>query len=252
MKLKVLHLNVEEAKRLETIVEYVRVEDFAILQLQEVTGNRHNFQGMDSFTVLKERFGYSGVQGVSWRLAGDPSTYFSNATFYKPTLTPVKTNVVYLKPYAETTEETLHSYADHPHCALDVSFSFAGQTIHFINTHLAWGPTPEDEPYKIDQGKILYEYVKSLNEPFVLSGDFNVTPDSQIVQWMNTLGRNHVVEHAITNTLNPNTHRIKHLFPEGLAVDFLFTDPSLQVTDFKLIDSPDLSDHFGLAVTLEV
>lgn len=252
MQLKLLQLNIEEGKRLEEIVAYVLKEDFDILLFQEVTGGKHNIRGIDSFSVLKEHLGYSGVQGISWRLQGDPSIYFSNAVLYKSSLPLNSSAVIYLKPYEETTEKTIHRYTEHSHCAVDAIFSLNGKKLHCISTHLAWGPTPVDEPYKLEQGKVLYEYVKSLTEPFVLSGDFNVTPDSQIVQWMNELGRNHVVEHGITNTLNPNIHRVKHLFPKGLAVDFLYTEKSLQVTDFHIVDSPDLSDHFGLSATIEI
>jgi endonuclease/exonuclease/phosphatase family metal-dependent hydrolase len=161
--------------------------------------------------------------------------------------------VEFLKPYAEyETEEEMRDYPAHPTNALDVVFEVSGQRIHCINTHLVWGPNPKDEPYKLEQGKVLYEYVKNLTEPFVLSGDFNVTPDSQIVRWIDELGVNHAVKHGITNTLNGNLHRAKVLFPKGLAVDFLYTSPSLQVTDFTLIDTPDLSDHYGLAITIEM
>lgn len=252
MRLRLFHLNIEEGKRFEEIVTYVLQEDFDILLFQEVTGGRHNARGVDSFAVLKEHLRYSGVQGVSWRLKGDPSTHFSNAVLYKPSLKLVSSEVIYLKPYKETTEETMHQYTEHSHCAVDAVFSINGKVIHCISTHLAWGPTPEDEPYKVEQGKVLCEYVKSLKEPFVLSGDFNVTHDSQIVRWLNELGRNHTIEHKITNTLNPNLHRVKKLFPEGLAVDFLFTEKSLGVKEFRLVDSPDLSDHLGLAITLDV
>ncbi len=251
MSLRLLQLNIEEGKQYEEIVSFVKKHDFDILHFQEVTSGRHNIRGMEAFAVIKQALGYDGLQGISWRLQGDPSTYFSNSTFFKPSLTPVSSKTVYLNPYEETTEETLHDYTSHTHCALDVVFMLNGKNVHFLNTHLAWGPTPVDEPYKVEQGKVLYEYIKGLSEPFVLSGDFNVTPDSQIVTWMNELGKNHVVEAGITNTLNPNTHRVQKLFPEGLAVDFLFTDPSLQTTDFQLIDTPDLSDHYGLSVVIE-
>ena len=252
MRLRILHLNIEEGKLLEEIVTYVLTKDFDILLFQEVTGGMHNVRGLDSFSVLKGHLGYDGVQGVSWRLAGDPSTYFSNAVLYKPSLTLDASHVIYLKPYAETTEETMRQYLDHPHCAIDAVFSFTGKKLHCISTHLAWGPTPEDKPYKVEQGKVLYEYIKSLTEPFVLSGDFNLTPDSQVVRWINELGRNHTVENTITNTLNPHTHRVKELFPQGLAVDYIFTEKSLKVRDFHLVDTPDLSDHLGLAVTIEI
>lgn len=252
MKLKLLQLNIEEGKRYEEIVTYVLQQDFDILHFQEVTSGEQNLRGMEIFKVLKKHLEYEGIQAVYWRLRSDPNTYMSNATLFKPSFTPVSSHIEFLKPYEEVARERMDDYASLPTCALDVAFNLNGKKIHFINAHLVWGPTPEDKPYKLEQGKKLYDYVKSLQEQFVLSGDFNVSPDSQIVSWINELGRNHVVEKKITNTLNPNLHRAQQLFPKGLAVDFLFTEKSLKVKDFQLVDSPDLSDHYGLTIEIEV
>jgi endonuclease/exonuclease/phosphatase family metal-dependent hydrolase len=250
--IKLFQLNIEEGRFYEDIVSFVKKHDFDILHFQEVTSGEHSKRGFEVFTVLKEQLGYKGIQSVYWRLKGDPKTYMSNATYFKPEMLPQSSYELFLKPYQELTREEMRDYASHATSALDVVFLLNGKKIHFINTHLVWGPTPEDKPYKLEQGKKLHEYVKNLREPFILSGDFNVTPDSQIVKWMNELGRNHTIEHSITNTLNPNTHRVQHLFPAGLAVDFVFTEQSLQVQRFQLIDTPDLSDHFGMAIQIEL
>jgi endonuclease/exonuclease/phosphatase family metal-dependent hydrolase len=252
VRITLLHLNIEEGKRQDTIIEYVKQHNFDVLMFQEVTAGEANYRGTENFPSLKAALGYDGIQSVYWRLKDDPGSYMSNATFFKPLLPPVTSKTIFLKPYRALTREEMSDYSIYSMSALDTVFTINDKNIHFINTHLVWGPTPEDKPYKLEQGKRLYEYVKSLTEPFVLSGDFNVTADSQIVKWMDELGVNHSVEHGLTNTLNPNTHRVKHLFPKGLAVDFLYTEKSIEVTDFKLVDAPDLSDHYGLQVTLDV
>jgi endonuclease/exonuclease/phosphatase family metal-dependent hydrolase len=180
--IKVLQLNIEEGKLQEEIIAFVKREDFDILHFQEVTGGKQNARGFENFPLLKEQLGYRGIQAVYWRLRDDRSTYMSNATFYKPSLTVVSSHIEYLKPYAELSEEEFEDFPSHPSCALDVVFSLHGRNIHCINTHLVWGPTPVDEPYKVEQGKKLYGYIKNLHEPFILSGDFNVTAGSEIVK----------------------------------------------------------------------
>lgn len=252
MKISLLQLNIEEGRFKERIYEYVRKYDFDILHLQEVTSGEHNKRGIENFSDIKQSLDYEGIQSVYWRLKDDPNSYMSNAIFYKKSLPFESYREVFLKPYAELTREEMADYPSHPTSLLDAVFSFSGKKVHCITTHLVWGPTPVDEQYKLEQGKILYEYIKQLDEQFVLSGDFNVTPDSQIVAWIDELGINHVKREHITNTLNPNTHRAHQLFPKGLAVDFLYTHPSLQISNFRLVDSPDLSDHFGLAIDLYV
>jgi endonuclease/exonuclease/phosphatase family metal-dependent hydrolase len=135
--------------------------------------------------------------------------------------------------------------------ALCLEFEFGRKKLWSINTHMAWGPTPIDEPYKVKQALKLQEFVKRVNDPFVLSGDFNVTKDSEIVRSFAKLGVNHAVFAGLTNTLNPRLHRAPQLFPPGLAVDFIYTSFGLDAYDFELVDSPDLSDHYGLKITIE-
>jgi endonuclease/exonuclease/phosphatase family metal-dependent hydrolase len=48
------------------------------------------------------------------------------------------------------------------------------------------------------------------------------------------------------------THAAKQLFPPGLGVDFAFVSKNISVTDFHLVDTPDLSDHLGLSLTIDV
>lgn len=270
MRLKLLNLNIFQGKFLPQVLEYIEHNDFDILQFQEVSGGRFskgglwsghrqeltvaNLQtvGIDCFKEIKEALGFEGVLNTVLAKRDDAASYFGNATFFKPTLKLIATKQLFLKPYAEIGEVAMPPQ-EAPRAALTTVFSFNNKSIiSFINTHLAWGPTGDDQPHKVAQGKILYEYVKKVSTPFVLTGDFNVDSNSQVVSWMSQLGRNLVTEKGITNTLNPHLHAAKVLFPKGLGVDFAFVSKELTVSDFTLVDSPDLSDHFGLSLTLEV
>ncbi|MBP9719471.1 MAG: hypothetical protein KBD46_03295 [Candidatus Levybacteria bacterium] len=268
MQLKLLQLNIFQGKFLPQIIDYVKKHDFDILQFQEVSGgsmskggvwsgeragmtaSNPKTVGIDCFETIKEKLTYQGVLNITIAKRDDHTSYFGNATFFKPTLKLEAMQEIFLKPYGEV-GDTPFPPQDAPRAALTTTFSLNNKDITFINCHLAWGPTSEDEPHKVAQGKILYEYVKSLTTPFVLTGDFNVDQNSQVVTWMNSLGRNLVTEKGIINTLNPNIHPAK-VFPPGLGVDFAFVTKDIKVTDFHLVDTPDLSDHLGLSLTLEI
>lgn len=269
MLIKLLHLNIFQGKFLPEIIDYVKEHDFDILQFQEVSGGSMSkggvwsgnralqteanpeTVGIDCFATIKKELHMEGILNTTIAKRDDHASYFGNATFFKPTLKLEAMQEIFLKPYAEAGDTPIPP-ADAPRAALATTFALEGNSYTFINCHLAWGPTDEDEPYKIEQGKILYEYVKSLQNPFILTGDFNVNKNSQTVSWIEELGRNLVVEKGITNTLNPNVHAAKHLFPPGLGVDFAFVTKDITVKDFQLIDTPDLSDHLGLSLTVEI
>ncbi len=255
MKLKFLHLNTLGGVKIDEVISYIKENDFDIVHLQEVGGKEQSKSVPDNFAHYKEQLGYSGELAISSIFNNDFGCYTGNASLFKPEFHYIQKEVVWLRPF-KSVDPTYHvdrsKTASLPRNALALKFKFNSQPIWFINTHLAWGPTPLDEPYKIEQGKILRDFIQKLKDPFVLSGDFNVTKDSQIVAMMDELGVDHAVEAGLTNTLNGNLHRVPDLFPQGLAVDYIFTSFGMKTEDFKLIDTPDLSDHYGLRITVEI
>lgn len=255
MTISLLHLNILGGKFLDTIIDYIQDHQFDILQFQEVSGGEFNQYGhKDLFTQIKDRLDYNGVLTRAMTKPQNAASYEGNATFFKNSFTFKHQNVVWLQPFAEMEKlaEQIDEIKKLPRNALHLQLSKGGQIINLINAHLTWGPTPQDEPYKVEQGEILYKYLQTVPHSFILTGDFNVTPNSHIVQSINQLARNLTVENNLTNTLNPRTHRAPQLFPPGLAVDYVYVTKDITVKNFSLIDKKNLSDHFGLSITFEV
>lgn len=255
MKLKILQLNIEGGRKLEDVIHFVKQEQFDILQFQEVAGGSLSRVGFDTWEALQNELGYKGELVPYILLKNTPQSYSGIATLFHPNLGFDKKEVLWLKELFELPSfdrSNIDLIKSLPRCVLVLRFLLAQKPVWFINVHLAWGPTPVDEPYKVEQGQKLISFVQSLKEPFVLSGDFNVTNESKVVLGLEQLGINHARNHKITNTLNPTLHRAQDLFPVGLGVDFLFTSPDLQTESFSLVDKPDLSDHYGLQITLNL
>lgn len=255
MRVKVLQLNIEAGSQYEKLVEYLKNEDFDIVHLQEVCGGRMSRSVPDIFTSLKNELGVEGELAMSMHAPQDTTTYFGNATFYKKELKLLKKEIFWIHPFREVGDMDTDDFdflRSLPRTCLSLQFDFSGTKYWFHNTHLAWGPTQEDEPHKIEQGKKLINYVSSQTPPFLLSGDFNVWKDSVVVRGLEEMSVNHATNASIINTLNPRLHRAKNLFPPGLAVDFLFTSKDVTSENFSLVDSPDVSDHFGLKIDIIV
>ena len=254
MTISLLQLNIESARFVDEIVSYIKQYDFDILHLQEVSAHVFNkYHNIDCFQELKNRLGYEGVLTKTTTRLNDPSSYFGKAILFKPAFTLRSQQEIWMKPTKQLVQlpKTAEEIRQLSHNALHVQLEKDGKTINCINTHLAWGPTPEDEQYKLDEAKILVDYMKNVSKPFVLSGDFNVTPDSQIVEWFDAMATYLITEYRITNTLNPNVHRAKILFPQGLAVDYIYISKDIKVDNFEVI-TEDLSDHFGLKTKIEI
>lgn len=253
MSVKLLQLNIEGGRKLEEVIRFIKKERFDIVQLQEVSGGSFSRVGYDNWEALRGALGYQGDLIPNIRIAGSQESYSGIATLFRPSFGVDEKKVLWLHDFYELSSfdnTNVELIKNLPRCVLALRFPLGEAYVWFINVHLAWGPTPVDEPYKIEQGEKLISFVQSLKDPFVLSGDFNVTKESSIVSGLEQLGVNHASQHGVTNTLNPTLHRVQKLFPAGLGVDFLFTSPDLQTSGFSLVNSPDLSDHFGLQIVL--
>lgn len=272
MQLKLLQLNIFQGRFLDRVIDFARQNDVDILHLQEVTTGRMSLGGgyrypkgieagklainsttvgIDCFETLKKELNMDGELVITNSYVGEPESGTGNATLFKKHLKLVDKQVIWMKGFFEIEPD----FTDIPvlsRAAIITQFAIKSKQITTINAHLTWGPTAEDAPYKIEQAEILYEALKKIPEPFIFTGDFNVTPDTQTASMFNSLARNLTTENQLTNTLNPNMHPAKHLFPPGLAVDYIFVSENINVASFKLIDDMDLSDHLGLLLEFEL
>ncbi len=250
MVYKLLQLNIYKGFLLEKVIEFINKNRFDIVCLQEVSGGIATFGQKDCYKKLVEKLNMGSDLSVTWRYKNEPDSYFGNAIFYKRALKVKNKKIIWLKDYQEV-EFGKENWAKVPRSALSLDFKLEGKIVTVVTTHLTRGPSSVDKPYKTKQANILLGYLKTLKNPFILTGDFNLNPQTQTVNSFSQLAQNLIATHKITNTLNPRTHRIKELFPKGVAVDYIFVSEGIRVVDFGLANA-DLSDHLGLSLTFEV
>lgn len=241
--MKFLTLNLYKGKCLKKVLSFLQNEKFDLIHLQEVSGHSVSFDDIDCFTEIQKNSPLKGELFISWHRQNAPQSYFGNATFFHPSFKVQERRNIWLRPFREI-EGSDKDPSLHPRSALFLRLSDGTQAFWSINTHLAWGPTPQDAPYKIEQARILAREIEKLDAPFILSGDFNVVKDTEVVRLLESSGSN--VTKDVTNTLNPRLHRVKELFPPGLSVDFIITDPSIRAENLEVLEKLDLSDHLGI------
>lgn len=244
--MKLLSLNLFKGKCLDEVVAFLKEERFDLVHLQEVAGGSVSFPKIDCFAHIKKESGLQGVLLPCWHRRGEKEGYFGNATLYGPALALKEQKQLRFKPFQELDYSADASPATHPKSVLFLRFEHEGQDFWSLNTHLAWGPTPFDEPYKVKDAQRLAHALSIEHIPFILSGDFNVVSNTEVIKLLEPFGRNLTQEYGLTNTLDPQLHKAQHLFPPGLAVDYIFTHPSITVTRFEALSHHHLSDHIGL------
>lgn len=248
MIIKFLHLNIQAGRFIDRVADFIKENGIDIINLQEVEGKNLSEFNVDCFEYLKNNLpNYNGEMNLNWNLTSDKTAYSANATFFKNSFKLLEKSIEWLKEYREIDDAKTRGFENDPTSCMSLKLTKNDKKIKILNTHLAWSINANDDPNKLAQGKKLIEYVSKINEPFILSGDFNVDKNSQTVKSINKLARNLPVENNVINTLNLRTHWAKDRIPApGLGVDFIYTEKSLTVDSFRVIDDIDLSDHLGL------
>jgi mRNA deadenylase 3'-5' endonuclease subunit Ccr4 len=139
---------------------------------------------------------------------------------------------------------------DTGHIALCVLFRSDGGILGVVNTHLTWDPpsTPRNAqvgPRQTQQ--LLTEYVNSVSDArgWIIAGDFNVTPDSEIIAMVERAGLRYAhsgLTGAFTCNVNSDARMIDYIF----ASSALVAEPQLPpVIDDKTIlpSAEQPSDH---------
>lgn len=238
---------------LDAVAAYIRDKKFDIVCLQEVAGGVFSANKQNCYEQLRKKTGLDGQLSIYIGAPHDVSSFIANATLYSRGFRVLANHVIWLKRYGEIQSLTTADIRKVPRCALSVLLEKSGQQLMVVNTHLAWGPTPDDAVYKRNQAEKLYRWMRShVRAPFLLSGDFNLNPRTVIVERFSSLGINLTNRYRITNTLNPRTHRIQSLFPSGLPVDYIIIDKRIRVKKFRVEESVDLSDHLGLVLEYSI
>ncbi len=262
MEVKILQLNIWKGKLFDNFLPYLKTTHFDILHFQEVAGPGVSFSGEDNYRQLQETLGieYIGLRAKEFDTTF-PGGYEGSATFFHSTFSLVEEKVLYLNSqfdqpvdndYLTSIQNSSNPFFENvPRIALATKLEKLGKVCWFVQSQFAWSPTPKDTPKKIPYAKVLEDFISQLKDPFVLTGDFNVESGTKVVKGFEKYGQNLNTKYNVTNTLNGRVHRAKHLFPPGLAVDFIMPKKGMKVKEFAVLDK-DYSDHLGLTAIVEI
>lgn len=116
-----------------------------------------------------------------------------------------------------------------------------GKKLLIVNVHLTHRPEGKsDSDKRLNQSKIIVDFLKMFDCPKILVGDFNLLPDTESINMIEESGmRNLIKEYKITSTRT-------ELYKKPLQfADYIFVSPEISVNTFKVL--PDVvSDHSPL------
>ncbi len=110
-----------------------------------------------------------------------------------------------------------------------------------LNFHGLWnGQGKGDSAERLTQSDRIIAFLKTLNHPYVLAGDFNLTPATESIKKLERSGmRNLITEYGIASTRTSFYTK-----PEKFA-DYVFVSEGITINDFRVLPD-EVSDHNAL------
>ena len=115
-----------------------------------------------------------------------------------------------------------------------------------VNFHGLWnGQGKSDSEARLEQSKNITAFLKTLTNPHVLCGDFNLSPETVSIAMLEDAGmRNLIKEFGITST------RTSLYKKENRYADYIFVSGGVEVLDFSVLPD-EVSDHNPLYLEFE-
>lgn len=116
--------------------------------------------------------------------------------------------------------------------------------VTIVNFHGLWnGRGKTDCAERLRQSDKIIQFIKTIDTPIVLCGDFNLLPDTESIRKLEVAGlRNLILEYDITSTRTSYYTK-----PEKFA-DYVFVSQDIAVQNFEVLPE-EVSDHVALRLT---
>lgn len=244
--MKIVYLNTWGGRMTQPLIEFFKNnQDVDVFCLQEVFHSAHGkevlYRDGTSFNlfedikkVIPEYLGfYYPHYGDHWGLA----------CFVRKDLNVMQEGEVFVYKYKGYVPEQAGNTAK------NIQYMTFGiednQKITIINFHGLWnGQGKGDTDDRMEQSATIIDFLKNIDHPFILGGDFNLSPDTKSLTMFEDFGlRNLIKENGITST------RTSYYQKENKFADYVFVSKGVQVEDFQVLPD-EVSDHAPLCVKI--
>lgn len=242
MKLSLLQWNVLYLEKAENILQLIRTVNADILCLQELTNlDEDTNPGVN----IVESISKLGYQTYYEKTIIEPGFEMGNAIFSR---LPFQSAQFY--PTHESSGTT--AYDDENRYYLEAALQIKNRLLYIGTAHLsyvkAFKPT---EMRKIENDKFL-SYVRRHNEAYIFSGDFNATPNTELIKTLaNEFDNASPSFEQKTWTTKPFSYDGFEANTLDWRLDYIFCTHDIKVVSSSIVDTA-YSDHLPILVEIEI
>lgn len=157
-------------------------------------------------------------------------------------------NEHFYKTYAYAIDWTNWQTEDHGRAVVISTHDVNGKKLRILNLHGIWTKDKKGDERTIKECQYVLKRALDEDLPTIITGDFNLSPETASISVLDTKFRNLIKEFGITTT-RPD---FKDNIDEGMnVVDYVFVNNQIEVKDFGVIHT-NVSDHLPLVLNFEV
>lgn len=137
---------------------------------------------------------------------------------------------------------------DHGRAVQIALFEIEGRPLQLLNLHGIWTHDKRDDDRTLAQCQYLVEAARRREIPTIITGDFNLLPDTDSIQIMSDSFRNLIREYDVRST-RPAFR--DELDTGGKVIDYMFVSDDIEVRKFGPVQV-SISDHLPLVLDFEI
>lgn len=238
----ILQWNIWYLEDIHNIADFLSENKADVICLQELTINFDKQQNIHTPNFIAEQLGYHVYfQEITF---ADKELKLANAIFSKFPITNTRTVWV-------NEEQGSGNYDDENRAYVEAALDVNGEELIIGTVHMSYTHKFEPSERKLAEAKKLVEAITPNTKQFILTGDFNAVPGSQVVN---------DIEEALTNCgpeYSENTWTTKPFSYNGFEantldwrLDYVFSTDDIKVVKAQVI-STEYSDHLPVLVEIK-
>lgn len=242
-KLNILQWNIWYLEDIKNIAQFLSENKADIICLQELTINFDKQDHIHTPNYIAEQLGYHiYFQEISF---ADKEMKLANAVFSKYPITNTRTVWV-------NEEQGSGNYDDENRAYVEATLDIKGEELTIGTVHMSYTHKFEPSERKLAETKKLFEAIEQNKKRFVLTGDLNAVPGSQVLT---------AIEQVLTNCgpeYSENTWTTKPFSYGGFEantldwrLDYVFATNDMKISKAQVL-STEYSDHLPVLVEIEL